>query len=206
MTTAQVIGIDLSPIQPTWIPPNVQFLVDDIEDTWHYRQKFDLIHSRMMVGSFHDWPAFISNAFTWTRPNGYLELQDVESLCCDDDTFTADPPSCRLAEWWSLVLQGFRCAGRPLDAALKHKERMLAAGFVDVQESLLKWPINTWPKDEHMKKIGLFSQENTSQVLEAFALAPLTRFLGWSKEEVQVLCAGARTDIMNTRLHAYWNM
>lgn len=160
----------------------------------------------MMVGSFHDWPAFISNAFTWTRPNGYLELQDVESLCCDDDTFTADPPSCRLAEWWSLVLQGFRCAGRPLDAALKHKERMLAAGFVDVQESVLKWPINTWPKDEHMKKIGLFSQENTSQALEAFALAPLTRFLGWSKEEVQVLCAGARTDIMNTKLHAYWNM
>jgi hypothetical protein len=30
---SEVIGIDLSPIQPTWVPPNVYFIVDDIEDT-----------------------------------------------------------------------------------------------------------------------------------------------------------------------------
>lgn len=83
---------------------------------------------------------------------------------------------------------------------------MLVAGFVDVQQTLIKWPINTWPKDEHMKKIGMFSCENTSQLLEAFVMAPLTRFLGWTKEEVQVLVAGARTDIKNTGIHAYWNM
>lgn len=184
----------------------MQFFVDDAEDSWQYRHQFDLIHARMMVGSFQDWPAFMGNAFTWTRSNGYLELQDAGGLCCDDNTFTVDPPSCRLAEWWSLVCQGFQRAGRPMDAALKHKERMMAAGFVDVQETLLKWPINTWPKDEHMKKIGMYSRENTLQALEAFSLAPLTRFLGWSEEEVQVLVAGARADIKNTGLHAYWNM
>lgn len=206
MTASQVIGVDLSPIQPTWVPPNVQFFVDDVEDVWHYRQHFDLIHSRMMVGSFQNWPAFMNNAFSWLRPNGYLELQDVESLGCDDGTLIVDPPSCRLAEWWSLVLQGFKSAGRPVDAASKHKERLLAAGFIDIQETLFKWPINAWPKDKHMKKIGLFSCENTSQALEAFAMAPLTRFLGWSKEEVQVLTAGARADLKNPRLHAYWTM
>lgn len=29
---ATVVGVDLSPIQPTWVPPNVKFLVDDLEE------------------------------------------------------------------------------------------------------------------------------------------------------------------------------
>jgi hypothetical protein len=29
--SAQVLGIDLSPIQPVWVPPNVKFMVDDAE-------------------------------------------------------------------------------------------------------------------------------------------------------------------------------
>ncbi|KAK1540916.1 methyltransferase domain-containing protein [Colletotrichum paranaense] len=28
---AEVTGIDLSPIQPSWVPPNVNFEVDDVE-------------------------------------------------------------------------------------------------------------------------------------------------------------------------------
>ncbi|KAK1855538.1 methyltransferase domain-containing protein [Colletotrichum chrysophilum] len=31
---AEVTGADLSPIQPDWIPPNVRFIVDDVEDEW----------------------------------------------------------------------------------------------------------------------------------------------------------------------------
>lgn len=28
---ANILGMDLSPIQPEWVPPNVQFVVDDVE-------------------------------------------------------------------------------------------------------------------------------------------------------------------------------
>ena len=28
---AEVTGIDLSPMQPNWVPPNVKFMVDDAE-------------------------------------------------------------------------------------------------------------------------------------------------------------------------------
>jgi hypothetical protein len=31
--SASILGIDLSPIQPVWVPPNVKFMVDDFEDT-----------------------------------------------------------------------------------------------------------------------------------------------------------------------------
>lgn len=30
-SAANVLGVDLSPIQPEWVPPNVRFMVDDIE-------------------------------------------------------------------------------------------------------------------------------------------------------------------------------
>jgi len=29
--SGNVLGVDLSPIQPEWVPPNVRFMVDDVE-------------------------------------------------------------------------------------------------------------------------------------------------------------------------------
>ncbi|KAL8295677.1 hypothetical protein RB600_001241 [Gaeumannomyces tritici] len=29
-----ILGIDLSPIQPEYVPPNVRFMVDDVESEW----------------------------------------------------------------------------------------------------------------------------------------------------------------------------
>ena len=44
----EVIGTDLSPIQPQSVPPNLCFYVDDVEADWGYREteKFDFIHGR----------------------------------------------------------------------------------------------------------------------------------------------------------------
>ena len=35
---AEVIGLDLSPIQPSWVPPNCKFEVDDFELEWTYKK------------------------------------------------------------------------------------------------------------------------------------------------------------------------
>jgi SAM-dependent methyltransferase len=45
----QVVGTDLSPIQPQSLPPNCHFLVENIEDTWVFPNPFDYIHSRMLL-------------------------------------------------------------------------------------------------------------------------------------------------------------
>ncbi len=60
---AEVLGVDLSPIQPRFVPPNLRFEVDDSEDTWTFSQKFDFIHSRAMEGTFTDWPRFFQQSF-----------------------------------------------------------------------------------------------------------------------------------------------
>jgi 23S rRNA U2552 (ribose-2'-O)-methylase RlmE/FtsJ len=46
--SARVTGVDLSPIQPHWIPPNVDFIVDDIEDQWVHANDFDFAHFRFV--------------------------------------------------------------------------------------------------------------------------------------------------------------
>ncbi|OBT46109.1 hypothetical protein VE00_02802 [Pseudogymnoascus sp. WSF 3629] len=203
---AQVIGIDLSPIQPGFVPPNLKFVVDDAEDEWVISEKFDLIHVRMMVGSFLDWPKFFTRCYNQLHPGAFIEVQDVTGLGCDDTTFTYDPPSCRFAEWWHLVTKAFKESGRDMDAAAHHKERLEEAGFINVKVVDFKWPINTWPRDKKLKTIGMWSKENTLDALEALAMAPLTRVLKWTPEEVQLLLQGARIDIENEGIHAYWNI
>lgn len=37
----QVLGTDLSPVQPTWVPPNCRFEVDDFELDWYARNKIE---------------------------------------------------------------------------------------------------------------------------------------------------------------------
>ena len=60
---AQVLGIDLSPIQPSFVPSNVTFQVDDLEVTCTFSDKFDFIYSRMIAASFRDWPRFFQQSF-----------------------------------------------------------------------------------------------------------------------------------------------
>ena len=57
--SAQVLGVDLSPTQPSFVPPNCKFEIDDCEQPWTYSQKFDFIHARMMIAAFADRPSFL---------------------------------------------------------------------------------------------------------------------------------------------------
>jgi hypothetical protein len=188
------------------VPPNLRFILNDAEDYWHYTEKFCLIHERMLAGSIKDWPLFVQKSFQQLRPGGYLELQDPTGIECSDGSFTLNPPSCDLARWWMAVTEGFNALGRNVMVADTHRDRLIEAGFTDVTVLEFKWPIGTWPRDPYFKEIGLWSRENTLDALEALALAPLTRGLGWSMERVQQLLEGARRDIGNNSIHTYWRV
>lgn len=61
--SAKVIGVDLSPIQPMWLPPNVEFIVDDVEDEWTDDRDFDYVHSRTVFVCLKDPSRVINMAF-----------------------------------------------------------------------------------------------------------------------------------------------
>jgi hypothetical protein len=49
---ANIIGNDISAIQPNWVCPNVEFVVEDFETEWIYEPaSFDFIHARLLAGS-----------------------------------------------------------------------------------------------------------------------------------------------------------
>jgi len=66
-------------------------------------------------------------------------------------------------------------------------------------------PIGTWPKDPQLKELGMYQLEQMCASVEPFVLALLTRFLGWSTVECQVLIAGAKRDMRNKQNHLYIN-
>jgi len=62
-SSAEVIGIDLSPLQPPWVPPNLRFLVNDLEDEWIYLENhFDYIHVRHTLHSIRKPAALMERA------------------------------------------------------------------------------------------------------------------------------------------------
>jgi hypothetical protein len=64
--SAEVLGVDLSPIQPEWVPTNVKFMVDDVESSWlKPADHFDYIHARHTVMAIKDWPKLMERVFEY---------------------------------------------------------------------------------------------------------------------------------------------
>ncbi|KAH6621684.1 S-adenosyl-L-methionine-dependent methyltransferase [Chaetomium sp. MPI-SDFR-AT-0129] len=199
---AEVIGVDLSPVQPEFVPPNCSFEIDDLEKYWTWTKPFDFIFSRFMTGSFADNAAIVRKVYDQLEPGGYFEAQDMAlPIGCDDGTFTEKSD---LWTWMTWLMKSMDTMGRPLSAAQKWKPLMEEAGFEDVVEYVYKWPTNSWPRDPKYKRLGAWALHDMDPVLESAILAPITRALGWSQEEALVLAANARKVLRDTKVHAYW--
>ncbi|CAG1977748.1 unnamed protein product [Fusarium graminearum] len=201
---SKVIGVDLSPIQPDFVPPNVEFFIDDIEEPWTFSEQFDYIHSRMMTFSIKSWPELARNIYNNLVPGGYVELLEIDLFAkSDDNTLNEDH---NLSKLIHLLDEASTKIGRPFQDNKKNKDILRDAGFVDVVETVFKWPSNAWPKDVKHKEIGQWHNMNMDHFkgLEALSIAVLTRVLGWSQEEVTVFLAKVRKDINNKAIHAYW--
>ncbi|KAK4236146.1 Phosphoethanolamine N-methyltransferase 1 [Achaetomium macrosporum] len=199
---AHVIGLDLSPVQPRFVPPNVAFYVDDLEEDWAFNEPFDFIYGRMLAGAMTDWPKFMQRAFENLSPGGWLELHDIAFPAQSDDGTL--PPDSDLAKWNDYVIRGGHIVNHSVECAKHYKQQMIDAGFVNVYEKLYKWPINPWPKDLKYKEIGMWTEENFCGGLHGLSIALFTRALGWSPEETEVFLAGVRKDLRNRQIHAYW--
>ena len=55
------------------------------------------------------------------------------------------------------------------------------------------------------KTIGAFNRLQIEQGLEGFAMAPLTRALKWSVEEVQLFLIDIRNDCANRGIHSVYD-
>ncbi|EHY58372.1 Methyltransferase pytC [Exophiala dermatitidis] len=139
---AQVIGTDLSPIQPNWVPPNLQFYIDDAESEWTFHEsgKFDFIHGRALCGGIADWPKFYAQAYDNLQPGGWMEMQDHECWLNSDDGGMERAPAC--SEWIREVDRASTMFGKRLNIAHQHRQWMIDAGFQNVSEIIRKASIS----------------------------------------------------------------
>jgi hypothetical protein len=126
-------------------------------------------------------------------------MQDADfPMKCVDDSLNG----IALWKWNMLIEEGAKKVGKPWTRTNQYKGWMEEIGFVDIEEKILPWPINTWPKDTYLKLLGLWFQFDLLEGLNS-TTALLTRGLGWSTEEVESLLVDVRKDIENRRVHAY---
>ncbi|KAL4999467.1 S-adenosyl-L-methionine-dependent methyltransferase [Aspergillus recurvatus] len=201
--SCNVIGMDLSPIQPSWIPPNLKFEIDDYEQSWTWSQQFDFIHGRMLSGSIADEQKLFRQAYEFLAPGGWFELMDFSFPVRSDDGTMAGTAFETLN---NKMMEGLRRIGRDGALADQYKRLMIETGFENVKEVDYKWPQNAWPKDPHLKNIGQWNMVNTLDGLHGFSAKLLIQVLGMTPEEHEELLAQCRKDITNSKIHAYWSI
>lgn len=216
----EIIGTDLSPIQPGWLPPNVYYQLDDADQEWTFTQKFDFIHIRFMIGTIKDWFKLYREAFQHCAPGGWIEHQEGSLIWYSDSEIgiSEDSP---LGQTSKIFWEGGRVSGRTFrivedDIQVKGME---AAGFTDITVKDIKVPCGDWPLDKEQKRLGTYAKAAIEADVEGkapihYRCAPLptvlttslpdtsgyTLFmcktlLGWSHEETLVYCAHARNQL-----------
>ncbi|KAI1130125.1 tam domain protein [Nemania abortiva] len=201
--SSMIVGTDLSPIQPEFVPPNAHFYIHDARlDEWWWPDPFDYIHIRMALGAWDDFEIDVARkAFNHLEPGGWFEAQELlPTLGCDDGSMPDD---------WApnLLFNDLEdCAKRekrPLDVAKTYKQGLINAGFVDVTEQVYKIPINGWAKSRNWKTLGDLWNVNCLDAIQGVAMALLHRARGLKQHQIEIHLMDTRRALSDKSVHAY---
>ncbi|KAF7544847.1 hypothetical protein G7Z17_g9627 [Cylindrodendrum hubeiense] len=202
---AHVIGTDISPIQPSWVPPNLEFQIDDCTQEWTFApNSLDYVHIRWLVGSIVDWPHLFKEAYRCLKPGGYLESNEALSrMDCDDGTIHEKSA---MHQWGKFFVEGGKKIGRSFTIVEDgvQKKSIEEAGFVNIEERNFKVPIGAWPKEPKLKEIGRYAQATLEQDIEGYVLFMASTVEGWTKPEIEVYISLLRRELRAGKMHPYY--
>ncbi|KAI1394160.1 S-adenosyl-L-methionine-dependent methyltransferase [Hypoxylon trugodes] len=200
----EVVGTDVTPIQPSWCPPNVKFEIDDLEQQWTYpSNSFDFVHMRYITGCVSDWTKLMKQAYTALKPGGWVETFEPEAdYRSDDGTLKEGSP---FLIWRDLFEEGGRKLGQSFTLISDDTQRKAveAAGFTNVVVKDLKAPIGGWPANPKLKELGQWYQYVFEQDLEGYVMFMWNNVLNRPLEEMHAFLAAFRRDIRNKNIHVY---
>lgn len=172
--SADVIGLDLSPVPKLRDrPKNVRFLqgniltekpsawkADTVGTTLPDAEAFDLIYSRLLVCGMSAWPQYISTAFSLLRPDGYLEIHDLDWVWFKSASATQSGKEENLSDhwpWWQALRAAGEAKGLDFTCGSSTQHWMKEAGFVDVKVQEYRWPWGgEWEQDQVWKDFGQY--------------------------------------------------
>ncbi|CZR66314.1 related to TAM domain methyltransferase [Phialocephala subalpina] len=203
--SAEVRGIDLSPIQPLWTPPNCRFEVDDYNiPDWGVESRYDLIHSRELLGSIPNWLSFLSKAFQALKPGGWIDCAEPDiHVTSDHVQLPDDDPN---QQWVKLFREVSVRSGMTFEPATQLKGWLEDVGFVNVTEKIYRVPVGIWPQDPKQRTLGLWNQARLSKGMRDFTERRMRNFMGWNDDEIDVLIARSRAAVHNSNLCTQQNL
>ncbi|ROT37129.1 S-adenosyl-L-methionine-dependent methyltransferase [Sodiomyces alkalinus F11] len=189
-----ITGNDLSPIQPSWTPPNVKFIVDDVEQDWVEPHSYDYIHYRYIAGSIINWPRLFKQIYDNLSPGGWVEFQESDNILVSEDG-TLKPDNA-VVKMMNGLMDACDKIGRNISPAPSFKKWAEDAGFDNVTQQTFKLPVGTWAKDQRLKECGLYARQNFLEGVQGFT-AQLFKDL---------LNAGVRAAVRDNKVHALFNV
>lgn len=195
---AEIIATDISvfDIQSVGIcPPNVSFQIDDAQGEWTFNEPFDFIHVRGLGGGISDWALFYQQAYQHLAPGGFIQVAD-SALLTGDITLPNAPPNSYLSIYLGALGSAAEMAGYPRSFNHLRSAAFEAAGFTDIRIYDTNIPVGTWPADPQEKTLGKMTLIVLFESLEATSMRLLTKYLGWTAEEVIDLCKKVQLEIL----------
>lgn len=202
--SADVIGTDISPIQPAFVPPNCRFELDNCELDWTYPDNtFDYIHVSGLTGCVQDWPKFYAECLRTLKPGGWLEQKEYAlPIEGNEEPLPAD---CVWHDWGRIFREAGTRMGRSFEVPNHWEKWLREGGFQgELHQSQIRVPIGGWPAETKWKEVGLLNRMSLEQGLEGFASYLCTAVLGWNRTEVEVMLLRVRNAIKNRRYHAFY--
>ncbi|EXK76095.1 hypothetical protein FOQG_19146 [Fusarium oxysporum f. sp. raphani 54005] len=194
---ADVIGIDISPIMPNWVPPNLKFQIDDCGREWTFKESsFDYIHARDLNGSVN-WCEFTKEVFRALAPGGVAEFHEGPiKFRSRKVTLAKESYMNRWGEFFRAVREKRR---RPFLVANNEtlQQEMAAAGFKDITAYEYEIPIGPWPESEDGKTLGKFALAILTLDIVGSILRLAIEDFGWSEKETHVFAARVRNEILS---------
>jgi trans-aconitate methyltransferase len=197
---AEVVGTDIAKIQPSAVPLNVFFEIDDAEEeggwTWA-EDEFDLVHFRSMVGAFTDWKHIYTEAYKHLTPGGWIEVVDFDD---HKDLLSYFGDNGDLKSWHAAVSEATKKTGRPRSVDHMKVEALSSLGFVDVTTKSYDLPMGSWPEGREEQKFAKHFLIAQLWGIEAVCLRPLTEQLGWDPEELKKFCDRVTAEVKGVAL------
>ncbi|OTB04731.1 hypothetical protein M426DRAFT_320592 [Hypoxylon sp. CI-4A] len=202
---AEVIGTDLSPTQPMWVPPNVKFELDDCTKEWTWGENsIDFVHMRYLFGAIADWDELLHQAYITTKPGGWVQSCEAEVIIKSDDGTIA--PDSAIETFWNMLYRG---ASAKMGATFLpmsdnvQKGAFERAGFQYVQQHDYKFPIGGWPTDKKMAEIGRYVQLTMLNDVEGYTLYLWNIVMGENAPGYDEALAKMKRELRSKRIHAY---
>jgi SAM-dependent methyltransferase len=198
----EIIGTDLSPCQPEWVPPNVRFEIDDAVLNWTWEpNEFDFIHIRYLFGAIKDWTALFKQAYRCVTPGGWVQSAEADvEFRCDDGTVDLEP---NLKVFKKIFEEGGKLINTPFFVYDMQVKGFEEAGFEEIHTVDYKIPVGDWPKDPKLREVGKYVRACLENDLEGYTLMMWKDVLQWPKDEYQMFLLSLRKAIKNPKIHSY---